>query len=152
DAQTSTAGDHSGILTLDSGGAVKLDAGSQILGVDNGLQVPTLDNVDNTITAVGATTIGGSGQLLKLQNDVGGTIDASGAAIVFSTGNTIVNAGLLEATGGGTLDVKDGEIHNTGTGPSKGIVIDGSSFLEVDIAGGGTLSLTGSGTVTLALG
>jgi len=51
----------------------------------------------------------------------------------------------------GKLDVKDGELHNSGIG-SLGIVIDSSSTLLVDVAalkldGGGKLALNG-GTIT----
>src|SRR2546428_14194880 len=67
---------------------------------------------------------------------------------ILHTGTTIENAGLLEATGGGELDVKDAEINNTGTG-TKGIVIDATSTLLVDVAslkldGGGKLALAGT--------
>ena len=69
--------------------------------------------------------------------------------LTLNTGNTINNAGLLEATAGGTLDVQDSTINNTGVDPIasiKGIVIDGTSTFEVDNA---DLQLTGGGTLTL---
>src|SRR5262249_31066549 len=77
-----------------------------------------------------------------------GTIDATGGTLTLTTGNTIENAGLLEATKGGTLDVQDAEIHNTGTG-AHGIFVDGTSELLVDTT---TLKLTGGGHVSLASG
>ena len=69
-----------------------------------------LENFDNAI--VGTGTISN----VDLDNDAAGTIDATGDTLTLDTGTTIDNAGLLEATAGGTLDVKDGEINNSGTG------------------------------------
>src|SRR5262249_25602463 len=119
-----------------------------------------LSNVDNTITG-GNATIGHLGDgALTLQNF--GIIDAtplitetptppvttSDGIIVLNTGKTIQNAGLLEATNGGELDVKDSAIQNTGTG-TKGILIDNTSTLLVDV---GVLQLTGGGKFALSGG
>src|SRR5260370_1436665 len=75
-----------------------------------------LENFDNT--SVGSGTISN----VDLDNDVSGVINATGV-LILNTGTAIDNAGLLEATGGGELDVRDGEINNSGLG-AKGIVID----------------------------
>ena len=132
-------------LKLDGTGKVSLTGGT-ITG-----QVGTneLDNFDNTI--VGTGTISN----IDLDNDAAGIINATGGTLILNTGTTIENAGLLEATASGTLDVKDSEISNSGTG-THGIVIDATSTLLVDVAslkldGTGQVSLTG-GTITGQLG
>ena len=100
---------------------------------------PVLDNINNTIFGTG--TIGTGDGELKLHNHHDGIIDATGGTLVIDTGSTIKNAGLLEATDGGTLDVQDGRIDNTGS-----IVIDSTSTLMLDTA---HLRLTGGGDVSL---
>src|SRR6266568_1160362 len=121
-------------LKLDGGGKLAL-AGT----ITGAVGTNELENYDNTI--VGSGTISN----LDLDNDAGGTIDATGV-LILDTHTTIDNAGLLEATGGGELDVKDAEINNTGTG-TKGIVIDATSTLLVDVA---SLKLDGTGKLALA--
>jgi hypothetical protein len=91
-----------GTVSFNDGGTVSMGSGSEIVGDGS---PATLENVDNTIA--GAGTIGGCG--LTLNNDSDGTIDANvnGATLTLDTGdNTITNAGQLEASCGGTLDVK----------------------------------------------
>ena len=134
-------------ITLQGGGQLTLsdsDANT-IVGTSPG---STLTNVDNTIS--GAGQIGTGDGTLTLVNETGGTIDANiaGGTLTLDTGSTITNAGLLEATNGGTLDVQDGTIDNTGTG-AEGIALGGTSTLLVDTA---TLDLTGGGDVSLANG
>ena len=132
-----------GALKLDGGGKLALNGGTitgQAASAGN-----ELENVDNTI--VGTGTISN----LDLDNDAGGTINATAGTLILATGTVIENAGLLEATVSGKLDVKDGELHNSGIG-SLGIVIDSSSTLLVDVGalkldGGGKLALNG-GTIT----
>ena len=151
---TSTFEVDVGNLQLQNAGTMKLLAGSQVIGNGAGGagSTDTLENFHNTV--VGAGTIGhlGDGKL-TLHNDAGGTIDATGV-LTIDTGHSITNAGLLEATGGGTLYVQDSTINNTGVGPTKGIVIANASFLVVDVAPGtgGTVQLTGTGTLTLQSG
>ena len=103
----------------------------------------TFENVDNSISCYNGT-IGDAGNgELALVNDANGTIVAT-AVLTLATGNTIDNAGLLEAQGGGELDVQDNKINNTG---AEGIEVTGNSELLVDIA---TLKLVGDGMVTLS--
>ncbi len=134
-------------LQLTGGGDVTIAAGSSI--TDDAANVDsfvTLDNIDNTIS--GAGTIGsGDGEFI-LTNESAGTIDATGT-IVFDTGHSISNDGLLEATGGGTLDFQDGYVENTGTGPGYGILIDGTSTLLLDTS---YMQLSGGGDLSLAAG
>ncbi len=48
------------------------------------------------------------------------------------TGTVIDNAGLLELTGGGVLDVKGNQINNTGAGPHQYILANSQSTFYVD--------------------
>ena len=134
-------------VTLQGGGQVILSDSSENMIVGANADA-TLTNVDNTIS--GAGQIGAGDGNLTLVNETAGTIDANiaGGTLTLDTGNSIVNAGLLEATNGGTLDVQDGTIDNTGTG-TDGIALGGTSTLLVDTA---TLDLTGGGGVSLANG
>jgi hypothetical protein len=134
-------------VTLQGGGQVILSDSSENMIVGANADA-TLTNVDNTIA--GAGQIGTGDGSLTLVNEAAGTIDANiaGGTLTLDTGNTIVNAGLLEATNGGTLDVQDGTIDNTGIG-ADGIALGGTSTLLVDTA---TLDLTGGGDVSLANG
>ena len=99
-----------------------------------------LENFDNTIVGTGTLSN------IHLVNDAAGIIDATGGTLILNTGATIDNAGLLEATLGGTLDVKDSEINNSGTG-ALGIVIDGPPSLLVDAQR--SLKLDGTGQLSL---
>jgi hypothetical protein len=134
-------------VTLQGDGQVILSDSSENMIVGANADA-TLTNVDNTIA--GAGQIGTGDGSLTLVNEAAGTIDANiaGGTLTLDTGNTIVNAGLLEATNGGTLDVQDGTIDNTGTG-ADGIALGSTSTLLVDTA---TLDLTGGGDVSLASG
>ena len=131
---TSTLLVDSNSLTLDGGGGVVL-AGT----ITGAAGADRLVNSDNTI--VGSGTISN----LTLTNDAGATIDATGI-LILDTGNIVANAGLLEATGGGKLDVQDHTISNTGSG-AEGMLIDGTSTLLVD---SNSLTLNGGGDVVLA--
>jgi hypothetical protein len=140
-----------GSISLTGGGEIKLlgpTADNLIIGVAG--TGATLTNVDNTI--IGSGQIGqGDGNLTFVNS---GTVNATplqegdSGKILLDTGNTVFNSGILEATNGGTLDVQDSEIHNTGTG-AHGIIVDGTSELLVDTT---TLRLTGGGSVSLASG
>ena len=133
--------------TLENGGMIT-ESASYVLAHSGAIL--TLDNIDNTIE--GAGTIGTGDGHFKLENRADATIDAnvSGAMLTLDTGNTIINKGTLEATGGGELDIQDGKIYNAGTiDNGDGIIVDSGSELVVDTA---TLKLTGSGDVTLENG
>ena len=91
---------------------------------------------------------------LTLNNGAGGTIEAdlNGTALVLDTGNTIVNAGLLKASNGGTLQVRDSAITNSGAN-GLGILVAAASTLLVDVRDAShELTLTGGGQVTLDAG
>ena len=94
--------------TLQGGGTVTLSTagggGPAIIEQAVGLSGLTLTNVDNTIQ--GAGIIGFNG--LSLVNQAGGTVNAnvSGGTLLLQNGS-VTNAGLLEATGGGILQIKE---------------------------------------------
>jgi hypothetical protein len=117
-----------GTVTLQGPGTVLLQGNTdEITGTSSG----TLDNESNIS---GAGAIGDGTTDLSLDNETGGIIDAnaSGHTLTINIGgNTITNAGTLEATNGGTLDI-DSAVDNTGTG-SKGIVASGGT-VDVDAA------------------
>ncbi|MGC1777002.1 MAG: hypothetical protein WBB34_03595, partial [Xanthobacteraceae bacterium] len=137
--------------------AVTNEPGAWIMAQNSG-QVAfdggTLVNA-GTVAADDGTLSFNSG--VAVTNQVGGVIIAEDhGTLVLDAGNTITgqDQGLLEATGGGEIDVKDSAIYNAGTHPlaaidPAGILVDGSgSELVVDVAvltlsGGGTLALTG---------
>ena len=112
----------SGHLTLngDGTGRVVLSGTALITGA---AKTNELENVNKTIS--GAGTISN----LTLVNDTAGIIDATRHSLTIETGNTITNAGLLEATAGGTLDIQDNTIANSGGG-SLGIKVDGDQDLR----------------------
>ena len=148
-----------GTATLGSNGIV-VDGTSELLVNSSSLTLAGSGDVDlsGTITGQAAADallnyndISGSGLIssLTLTNEAGGTIDATGV-LTLDTTNTITNDGLIEATGGGELDVKDSEIDWTGgtaTLGSNGIVVDGTSELLVNSS---SLTLAGSGDVDLS--
>jgi len=93
-------------VTLTGGGQLILSdsLANAIVGTN---PADTLTNVDNIIS--GAGHIGGGDGTLTLVNEAQGTIDAnmSGATLALTTGVTITNNGILEATNGGILAIED---------------------------------------------
>ena len=135
-------------LKLVGDGTVTLASGGAIVGNGSPGTPDTLENVDNTITGAGTIGDAGNGEL-ALVNDVNGTIVANGGTLTLDTGNTIVNAGLLEATGGGTLDVTD-NIKGAGNieiGNGATVELGGTATNTVTFEGStGTLQIDSSGT------
>ena len=131
-----------GTVTFQGGGTVELDFTSYkiVAGAGGG-------TLDNQTTIEGAGQIGNNDGLLALNNQAGGTIDAdlSGQQIVLDTGNTVTNAGTLEAMNCGTLQVDDA-VDNSGT-------IEALDCGTIVLAGGGsnsgTITATGGGAVTI---
>ena len=106
-----------GTVTLDGGGKVILaGAGDSIIGAAGDEASNTLVNSD-TISGYGK--IGNSGTDgstdLTLNNADNGVVDAnvSGQILAIDTDHTIINKGLMEATGGGTLEIEN-DVDNTG--------------------------------------
>ena len=75
-------------------------------------------------TIVGAGRIGGRG--LVLDNESCGTIDANvcGHTLIIDTGQTVTNAGTLEATNGGTLRLDDSVDNSGRVAASCGSILD----------------------------
>ena len=107
-------------VQLTGGGDLTLEGGTIAENADDGLvtssgAILVLDNVDNTIS--GSGLIGNFDGSLVLTNESSGTIDAnvSGSQLSLDTGNTIENAGTLEASSGGYLLIHD-TVDDTGNG------------------------------------
>ena len=149
--------DNSGTIELNSNGnvtelqiigdGITLEGGGQIVMSDSEMNfivgtssAATLTNVDNTISGAGQIGIGDGN--LTLINSVAGTIDANFAdgALILDTGHTIVNAGLLEATNGSTLQIID-SVSNSGTLEADG----GTLITSGDVTGSGDVVIRGGG-------
>jgi len=143
-----------GDVTLTGGGAITLLANpgenffNEITG--SSATATTLHNVDNTISGAGA--IGSNygvfpndpGNLLVLDNQAAGTIDAdnAGFSLTLNTGATITNSGTLEANGG-SLVVNDA-VTGTGSGMITGggtLTFNGNFQQNVTFSGAGTVVL-----------
>jgi len=149
------------VVTLSGAGKVVLSnyAANTIAGdpVNDG----TLYNFGNTIS--GAGQIGNNGDGSLTFENLFGTVDAnSSTPLTIDTGNAVVANGLMEATGGGTLVIKDvvdlgdledeygtiGNIEVTGAAttahPASTIdLVGGSIFGNVIIGAGTVLEATG---------
>ena len=139
---TTTALEIHGPVTLTGGGTVTLDGSSdQIIAATGG---GTLDNYD-TISGVG--TIGDNDGTLTLNNELGGTIEASGGTLTIETGATFTNSGTIETASGATLVIDDA-VAGTGSGT---IGNHGIMDFESSVASGQTITFTdGTGTLRLA--
>ena len=131
-------------VTLEGGGQVILSDSSENMIVGTNTDA-TLTNVDNTIS--GAGQIGAGDGNLTLVNETAGTIDANivGAVLTLDTGNTIVNAGLLEASNGGTLQIDD-NVSNSGTLSANG----GTLLAAGNVTGSGDVAIGSGGLADFA--
>ena len=104
----------------------------------------TLVNVNNTIT--GSGMIGQGDGNLTLVNEAAGIINAnvSGEPIIINTGNPVTNAGLIEATNGGTLTIDDSVV-NSGTLAANGGILD----VVGAVSGSGSATISGVGMLEL---
>jgi hypothetical protein len=147
--------DNRGTIALNSAGSaseleliqhgITLQGGGQVVMSDNSANViagtasdVTLTNDDNTISGAGQLGQG----VLNLVND--GTIIATGVnALLIDTGaNLVVNAGTLEATGSGGLDIA-GAVANSGSLMAEG----GNITIHGDVTGSGTALIDGGATI-----
>jgi len=82
-----------------------------------------------------------------LVNEAAGTIDANyaGGILTLDTGHTMVNAGLLEASNGGTLQIDD-NVSNAGTLEAN----SGTLMVYGNITGGGDVVIAGDGNANFA--
>ena len=146
--QTTTGAAHAGVLQFEVPTLELLGAGGVKLigGTIQGTGSNVLDNDGNTIAGYGLI------KSLTLENGdtVSSTINAnvSGQTLTLQTGNTIHNEslGLLEATAGGTLAIKDNVLnagHLTASGGTVALVgsVVTSSAGFIDVLLGSTLEL-----------
>ena len=134
-----------GSVTFTGGGVVDLSDASnnRILG-NNAYNV-------NATLIVDDHTIEGAGQLgaesLSIRNNTNGIIRANRVnnALVIDPGasNNVINAGLMEATSGGTLRIKQTAVNNTG----GTIKADNASLVELQDVTISFGELTGTGVV-----
>ena len=129
--------------------------GKEVIGLTRGAPIEgggspvTLVNVNNTIEGDG--TIGGAG--LKLNNKVGGLIEANGTGavlVVDTAANTIINGGTMAATVSNTLFIGS-KVSNTGTLVANGGLIDCAGSVtggKAVISGGGILDFGAASTAT----
>ena len=126
-----------GAVSLVGGGAIKMigTAGQDfILGVPGTGAV--LINVNDTIEGTG--TIGGGDGNLTFWNY--GTVNANDGLLTINTGNVVANNGLMEATLGGTLLIDDG-VSNVGMLEAAGGGILQLEHLTVTNSTAGQLSI-----------
>jgi hypothetical protein len=141
-------------LTIGSVGAVLSGAGHIVLDDASNNTITgvgaasTLTNVDNTITGAGQVGAGS----LTLINESKGVIDASATnnALVLNTdGEVVANAGLIEATGAGGLNIVSTTIQNSSGGTILATIGSRVVLQSADIIGG-ILSTSGSGVIQTA--
>ncbi len=126
-------------VVLTGSGTVLFSDNTQNLLFGGGAGLGTLVNVDNTIAGAGDIGVNAGGQAITLINDAAGVIDGAGtvnALFIQTGGPTVVNAGLIEATGSGGLVIYNTVIDQTG----GTVLADGAGdvFLQngADIIGG----------------
>jgi hypothetical protein len=148
-----------GNVTLSGGGQITTSGGTQDI-ITGTSAAATLTNVDNLIE--GSVQLG-NGEL-TLINQASGVINGTGGNLVINTGaSTITNAGLLEASGGGELDIH-GVLNNSGTvAVNNGFVVDytdannsgtmtanaGTLYLEGAVSNSGAITAAGGNIIVL---
>lgn len=134
-------------VALDGGGNVNLDGGSIAkVAIENPAGI--LTNVDNTIQGSGTISA-------PLINQ--GTVDANMPGMLSIEAGTgaqaLVNQGSLKASGGGTLQLRFGEVNNAGgmvTASGGDLEIRDGAFINggnVEISGGTEARLVNNGTI-----
>ncbi len=151
---------NSGVVSLNSAGnttnlilggaSVSLTGGGQIVlnnqfanRIYGAVGTDVLDNVDNTISGAGQLGV----NQLTLINEAAGVIDANQSTrleVQLSGGAT--NAGMMEATAGGTLRILNSTINSSSGGTIQALAgsavnLDGATLT------GGTLATSGTGVI-----
>jgi hypothetical protein len=123
-----------GDVTLNGGGTVTMQSDTFINQASGGL---TLHNVDNLIQGTGQ--LGQNG--MAFDNQAAGVVNAnvSGGVLYLNGGGTVTNANLLEATGGGILQINNA-VTNTGANITANA---GTVYTDSTITGGTLNSLAG---------
>jgi PEP-CTERM motif-containing protein len=136
--------------TLQGGGTVTLNSGDTngfVYVQENGSNL-TLTNVDNQVQGYG--DIGNSG--LTLVNSAGGVVNANVASRTLTLDGTggVTNTGLLEATGGGALQISAAVNNLNGNITANAGTVNVSSIVQggtLNSANGGTLQTSGTSTL-----
>ena len=140
-------------LTLSGGGTLTLSSsGGGLPLINQSSGGATLTNVDNTIQGLGQ--IGNNG--LALVNQAAGTVNANAAGTLVLNTSAITNAGLIEATAGGTLQTSQ-TISNAGgtlaaSGANSSVQLMSGTTVQggtLNAGGGGTLEPGAGQTITL---
>jgi hypothetical protein len=142
-----------GATTLSGGGTLTMSnsATNTIMGA---AQTSPGASLTNKSTVQGAGGIGGGSGIGNGNSFINqGTINATQTTplvITGSTGQTLMNTGLLEATGGGTLELAGGTVTNTGgtisAGTGSTVLFQGGPTDGTTITGG-TFTTTGTGVI-----
>ena len=122
--------------TLTGGGSVLMSDSAHNI-IYGAASTDTLTNVNDTISGSGDVGDGKMG----LINKAAGVIDSTGSAgMVLDTGaNTIANAGTIEATGAGGLEIKSA-LNNTGLIEALG----GNVTVDAAVTGKGSATVDGA--------
>jgi hypothetical protein len=147
-------------VILDGGGTIEMSIGGGNLSNDigdgainlNSPGVPTLTNVDNTISGDGTVGLGldfTNDGIIETNNSTsthGGTLDLATDAI-FATGGSFTNNGTVRADDGGTLIFGSTSFESTETFDNEGsIEVDSTGDpTKLEIAGNVTITSTGNG-------
>jgi hypothetical protein len=129
-------------VTLSGGGKIVLGGDRVHDTITGGTPAATLTNADNTIE--GGGQLGGGA--LTVVNQPSGVIDADAGTLTIGAGSrTLINAGILEAIGSGTLMLPGDVISNSAGG--KIAAAGGQVQLRGARIVGGALSSSGAGLV-----
>ena len=129
-------------VTLTGGGTIELGGNNTSDRIYGAVTADTLDNVNNVIEGFGQI---GADQL-TLINGTAGVIDATGAnGLTLQTGTTVINDGLIEATGAGILSV-DSTVNDSGGGTI--LAASTTVYLNGGDVQGGLLLSTGTGVLS----
>ena len=134
-------------VSLTGGGAITLsDSANNQIFIDNSA---SLDNVDNVISGAGSIT----SNFQSLTNEAKGVFDATGILNGLTIGvPTVTNAGLLEATGSGGLQLSGDTIANVGgtiSANGAGAHVDINNYTTI---AGGILSAANGGLIQVGGG
>jgi hypothetical protein len=133
---------NGGNVTLSGGGTVTLAGGGNTLIYNSTNNHQILENVDNKILGVGNIGDGGGGYNMSLTNDASGIVNANvnGGTLQLVLGGGVTNAGTLEATNGGQLQIYNavnnaGGAISTDSNVNSKVLLEGGSTIQ-----GGTLN------------
>jgi Ca2+-binding RTX toxin-like protein len=140
---------HAGETDLSGGGVIAMGGGNLTGGSSSTTNI--LHNVDNSIQGTGTigdgtfgSTFGTFGFTLAIDNQADGVINGTGNFLQLSGETT--NAGTLEATVGGILDIES-NVTQTGDGVIEAIGTGSQVWLAQSTVKGGLITTSGGGTI-----